>query len=295
MYDQRGFSHFIKGAASTFLEPNDSRLLVNTIVSDIAYSDHGVTIHNEDGSCVQADYAICTFSLGVLQHDAVTFIPTLPAWKREGIQNFQMGTYTKIFLQFPLDKVFWNTSTQFFLYADPNQRGYYPLFQSLDAEGFLPGSGIIFVTVVDEQSYAVEAQDDDTTKAQIMAVLRNMFGADNVPDPIDFLYPRWTKEPWAYGSYSNWPPGTSLEGHQNLRANVKRLYFAGEATSAEYYGFLHGAFFEGQAVGKAIADCIKGRKCDGEVHYTTLPTKTLPSAYNQANGWEVTSFQMNGL
>ena len=34
--------------------------------------------------------------------------------------------------------------------------------------------------------------------------------------------------------------GTSLEMHQNLRANVGRLFFAGEATSAEYYGFLHG-------------------------------------------------------
>ena len=29
--------------------------------------------------------------------------------------------------------------------------------------------------------------------------------------------------------------------HQNLRANVGRVWFAGEATSAEYYGFLHGA------------------------------------------------------
>ena len=205
-----------------------------------------------------------------------------------------MATYTKIFLQFPPDKVFWNTSYQFFLYADPIERGYYPLWQSLDAPGFLPGSGIIFVTVVQDQSYAVENQDDATTKAQVLSVLRNMFGAENVPEPIAFMYPRWSLEPWAYGSYSNWPPGTSLEMHENLRANIGRLYFAGEATSAEYYGFLQGAWFEGQGAGMEIANCLKGN-CTGEVHYSVLHGTTPHREYDIDNGWEVTSFQTNGF
>ena len=177
-------------------------------------------------------------SLGVLQNNAVTFSPAFPIWKQAAIASFQMGTYTKIFLQFPPSKVFWDTSTQFFLYASPTTRGYFPVFQSLDGPGFLPGSGILFVTVVGPQSFTVEHQDDETTKAQVMAVLRQMYGAKNVPDPIAFKYPRWGMEKWAYGSYTNWPPGTTLEEHQNLRANVGGLWFAGEATSAEYYGFL---------------------------------------------------------
>lgn len=211
-----------------------------------------------------------------------------------GIETFSMATYTKIFLQFPPDQVFWNTSYQFFLYADPNERGYYPVWQSLDALGFLPGSGIIFVTVVQDQSYVVENQDDATTKAQVLDVLRDMFGAQNVPEPIAFMYPRWSLEPWAYGSYSNWPPGTSLEMHENLRANIGRLYFAGEATSTEYYGFLHGAWFEGQAVGMEIANCLKGN-CTGEVHYSVLHGTTPPREYDIENGWDVTSFQTNGF
>ena len=213
-----------------------------------------------------------------------------------GIETFQMGTYTKIFLQFPAEQVFWNQSTQFFLYADPVERGYYPVFQSLDGPGFLPGSGILFVTVVDQQSYQAESQDDATTKAQVMAVLRGMFGADNVPDPIAFMYPRWSLEPWAFGSYSNWPPGTTLEMHQNLRANVGRLYFAGEATSSEYFGFLHGAFFEGQAVAKEIANCIaKGTNCSGEIYYEELHSTTPEDEYDAANGWDVSSFLIYGF
>lgn len=151
-----------------------------------------------------AVFSLTLDRLGVLQSDTVAFEPELPDWKRLGIETFSMGTYTKIFLQFPPDQVFWDTSYQFFLYADPHQRGYYPIFQSLDGEGFLPGSGIIFVTVVQSQSYVVEAQDDQTTKEEVLAVLRDMFGAENVPEPIAFMYPRWSLEAWAYGSYSNW-------------------------------------------------------------------------------------------
>lgn len=205
-----------------------------------------------------------------------------------------MATYTKIFFQFP--KVFWPQDTQFFLYADPLERGYYPVFQSLDAPGFLVGSGILFVTVVAEQSYRVEAQDDDTTKNQVLVVLRTMFGAGNVPEPTAFMYPRWSREPWAYGSYSNWPPGTTLEMHQNLRANVGPVWFAGEATSAEYFGFLHGAYFEGQAAGVNIANCLKGKgNCKGEVNYNVLHGTTPEKDYNLANGWDVTSFQTYGF
>lgn len=151
----------------------------------------------------------------------------------------QMGTYTKVFLQFPPDKQFWDENTQFFLYADPVERGWYPVWQSLSHPDFIPGSGIIFGTLVSSESYAAELQSDEETKAQAMEVLRSMFGKD-IPDPIGFLYPRWSTEPWAYGSYSNWPPGYSIEMHQNLRANLGHLYFAGEALSAEYYGFLQG-------------------------------------------------------
>ena len=62
VFDSRGFNAFIHGEASTFLTANDSRLLLNTIVTNISYSDVGVTVFTQDGRCIDADYAICTFS-----------------------------------------------------------------------------------------------------------------------------------------------------------------------------------------------------------------------------------------
>ena len=293
--DPRGYRAIIAGEASSFLRPNDPRLRLNTQVMDIEYSQHGVSVYNEDGSCVTAAHAISTFSLGVLQNRAVKFTPELPYWKESAIHKFNMGTYTKVFMQF--SETFWPNDTQYFLYASPTTRGYYPVFQSLSTEGFLPGSNILFVTVVGEESYRIERQTDMETKDEILAVLRQMFPDKHVPEPMAFLYPRWTTEPWSFGSYSNWPAGTTLEMHQNLRANTGRLWFAGEATSAPYFGFLHGAWFEGKAAGEEIAALLQGRcsdsdgvqGCSGRRHYESLHGTTPGDAYSAMNGWPVDS------
>lgn len=287
----------VKGLASTFLSDNDPRLHLNTEVTNITYSNDGVTVHNKDGSCVEADYAITTFSLGVLQNGAINFSPELPDWKQEAIQKFTMGTYTKIFFQF--NETFWPSETQYHLYADPVTRGWYPIWQSLSTPGFLPDSNIIFVTVTNELAYRTERQTDEQTKKEAMEVLRKMFPEKDIPEPTAFMYPRWTSEPWAYGSYSNWPPATSLEMHQNLRANTGRLWFAGEATSPTFFGFLHGAYYEGQDAGRQIAaiiqhrcvneDSAKLKECGPRKHYETLHGTSPYSDYTMLNGWAVDS------
>lgn len=272
--------------------------MLNAQVTNVTYTDNGVTVHNKDGSCVEAAYAICTFSVGVLQNEVIDFSPALPDWKQTAIQKFSMGTYTKIFLQF--NETFWPEDTQYFLYASPTTRGHYPVFQSLSTEGFLPGSNIIFVTVVGEESYRVEQQTDEQTKDEVVEILRQMYPDVHVPEPTAFLYPRWTKTPWAYGSYSNWPVGTTLEMHQNLRANADRLWFAGEATSAEYFGFLHGAWFEGREAGAQIAAVMKGECvnlygdgskpiCGTRPHYHDLKGTSPLEHYDVLNGWAVSS------
>ncbi|KAL3417463.1 N1-acetylpolyamine oxidase [Phlyctema vagabunda] len=291
--DQRGFNAFIHGQASEFLVENDPRLRLSTVITNITKSDDGVIVYAEDGSCIQADYAITTFSVGVLQSEAVKFEPELPDWKKVAINTMQMGVYSKIFMQFKPEDVFWDKETNYFLYAS-KERGYYPVFQSLDNVDFFPGSGIFFVTVVTEQSLIVDQQSDEETLAQIMAVLRTMYPNTTIPDPIDFMYPRWSTTPWSYGSFSNWPPGLTLEGHQNLRAPVGRVHFAGEATSAEFYGYLHGAYFEGKEVGETIAACVTTGACKEAVFYEELKGTTFVEEYTERNGWTKSSFQTVG-
>ncbi len=183
------------------------------------------------------------------------------------------------------------------IYADV-ERGRYPVWQSLDHPNFFPGSGILFATITvcvtttflfgqlklkaqQQGDFAnrVEALTDAQVKSEVLTVLRSMFPGVDVPDPHDFLRPRWHSDPLFRGSYSNWPPSFSSQHLDNLRANIGRLYFAGEATSRKYFGsflprkisapcdsqllkgFLHGAYFEGLDMASLIANCLQGKPC----------------------------------
>ncbi|KAG6844510.1 hypothetical protein H0H87_006335 [Tephrocybe sp. NHM501043] len=266
--DQRGFKAFIQEEAKEFLKPG--QLLLNSTVKTVSWSSSGIKAGLKDGSFISADYALCTFSLGVLQNDDVQFVPRLPAYKAEAIESMKMATYTKIFLKFP--KKFWfgtEVIAQLALYADP-ERGRYPVWQSLDHKLFLPGSSIVFVTVTGDYSERIEALSDSQVKSEVLSVLQSMYPNLTIPAPSDFYFPRWHSDPLYRGSYSNWPPSFVKQHHDNLRSNVDRLYFAGEATSVKFFGelrFLHGAYFEGLDVAKSISECIKQQGCVGFKHF----------------------------
>ncbi|SJL08438.1 related to polyamine oxidase precursor [Armillaria ostoyae] len=253
--DQRGFKALIQLEAQEFLQPEHVSL--NSTVKTISYSRDGAQVTLTSGETIEGDYALCTFSIGVLQDDYVTFEPPLPDYKMEAIQSMTMATYTKIFLKFP--EKFW-FDTELALYADPT-RGTYPVWQSLDHPNFFPGSGLIFATVTGDWSLRVEALSDKQVQDEAMDVLRKMYPNVTIPEPTEFLFPRWNSDPLYRGSYSNWPPSFFSQHHNNLRSNIDRLYFAGEATSQKYFGFLQGAYDEGLKVATNMVECMRGDGC----------------------------------
>ena len=74
--DSRGFKTFIQEEANEFLDP--SQLLLSSVVKTISWSKTGVVVVLDDGTSISGNYALCTFSLGVLQNDDVQFVPSLP-------------------------------------------------------------------------------------------------------------------------------------------------------------------------------------------------------------------------
>ncbi|KAH0833997.1 hypothetical protein J3R83DRAFT_11233 [Lanmaoa asiatica] len=244
--DQRGYAYIAQAEAAEFLQPQ--QVILNETVNLIEYGEDSVT--NTD----------------------VVFQPPLPGWKTEAINSIEMATYTKIFLQF--NETFW-FPTEMGLYAG-KQRGKYPVWQSLDHIGFFPGSGIIFVTVTGDWSLYVEQLTLDQIQSEVMEVLRAMYPDITVPEPIDIHAPTWSLNPLYRGSYSNWGPSYVPAHSGNLKATLNnRLWFAGEATSVKYFGFLQGAYFEGQSAGYALAACIQGRGSCGLPH-TTIPKNAQP-------------------
>ncbi|KAG8215246.1 hypothetical protein J3R82DRAFT_8795 [Butyriboletus roseoflavus] len=263
--DQRGFVYIAQAEAAEFLQPQ--QMIYNQTVNLIEYGEDSVTVHTTGGRTFTADHVLCTFSVGVLQNTDVAFQPPLPDWKVEAINSIEMATYTRIFLQF--NETFW-FPTEMGLYAG-KQRGKYHVWQSLDHVGFFPGSSIITVTVTGDWSLYVEQLTSDQVQSEVMEVLQNMYPNITVPKPVDIHMSTWASNPLYRGSYSNWGPSYVPAQSENLKATLdNRLWFAGEATSVQYYGRLQGAYFEGQSAGYALAACIRGNGSCELPHTTTL-------------------------
>lgn len=82
-----------------------------------------------------------------------------------------------------------------------------------------------------------------------------MFGTA-FPAPIAAQVTRWSRDPFALGSYSFHAVGSSPATRRALAGADwdGRLVFAGEATSPDYPGTAHGAVLSGQAAARTVLE-----------------------------------------
>ncbi|XP_072051251.1 uncharacterized protein [Amphiura filiformis] len=239
----------------------EEQVRLNQRVRVVNQTEGFVRAVTEDGIEYTGNYTIVTSTVGVIQNGGITFDPPLPPWKSEEFCRFQMGTIDPIFLKF--DTKFWD-DTEFILHAN-DRHGYYPAFLNLEAEGlYPPGTNILIGFLTGEEAYRAELLTDDEVKAEILNVLRNIYGEDNVPDPVEFYMSRFATDPDLYGTFPTWPIGIIPEDAQTrLRANVGRVYFAPEgAGNVEYIGIPRGSFRDGAAAAEAVIGCLLEDECD---------------------------------
>ena len=68
----------------------------------------------------------------------------------------------------------------------------------------------------------------------------------------------WHGDPWALGAYSGARPGQAHQRAVLARPVDDRLFFAGEATSREFFCTCHGAYLTGQRAMGEIAAVLRG-------------------------------------
>ncbi|EDO42068.1 predicted protein, partial [Nematostella vectensis] len=228
--DQRGFYNIFNETVETFKD----KIKLNETVARVKYNNTGVEVTTSSGDVYSADYVVCTFSTGVLASDMVEFVPPLPKWKQEAYLSHPMSIYTKIFLKF--DHKFWDDN-EYILHASM-KRGYYPVFQDLARPGIFPvNSSILLVTVTDTESRRIERQPFAETKREIVEMLKKIYG-NNVTEPTDIFYDRWSQNPYIRGAYSEVVVGTGSKSFEELAKNLGNLHFAGEAYDEEWYSYL---------------------------------------------------------
>ena len=255
--DQRGYEYLAHCIANTFLRVNDERLHLNTVVTRINWSNKGVCVDvMEEGTPKSycAKYAVCTFSVGVLQSDQnKLFRPRLSERKRKAINQFSMGTLLRIYLQF--NSSFWD-DVEFIVRVDAT-RERYPLFRPLDdLNGHFPdlkNTNILAASITGSFATKVCTQPVEKTVQEVITILQEMYPSANISNPSRVLIPNWAIDPLYQGTYSNVQPGATSRAWHDLAAPCGHLYFSGEALNKEHRATTHGAYLSGVSTAKTIA------------------------------------------
>ncbi|XP_038053677.1 polyamine oxidase 7-like [Patiria miniata] len=288
MTDARGLKE-IFGAVAGFLDApeyaNHTRL--NQDVASIDYqNDISVVVTTRDGTRYIGEYVLVTFSLGVLQHDLVDFVPDLPEWKDVEINKFQMTAYTLVYLSFP--SKFWGDEE--WILHPSDRRGYYPGFFNFQAAGFYPnGTPLLLALITGDEARRVEAQPSADTKAEIEAVLRGMYG-DAIPQADGILVTDWNQNPYTKGAFSNFPVEVTTECFDKLQSRVHRVFFGGEATSYGYFGTVDGGLRSGEREADKILECMEDFKA---CPIAVTQSLECEEAGSSANGLRLNAFLAN--
>ncbi|NJK83503.1 MAG: amine oxidase, partial [Saprospiraceae bacterium] len=99
-----------------------------------------------------------------------------------------------------------------------------------------------------------EQMTDSAIIEEILSHLKNIYGSD-IPKPVHFLRTKWGQHPYTYGAYSYATNGSTSADFDTLAISVdNKLFFAGEHTSREYRGTVHGAYLSGIREADKIID-----------------------------------------
>jgi len=217
----------------------DLDIRLNKQVSAIDYSGDKCIVRM-DTEMIQSNFVLVTVPLGVLKKDIIKFSPGLPSNKLAAIKNTNMGNVNKFLLVW--DRVFWDKNSQYIGYT-PTEKGKFNYFMNVTK--FIPDTPALMTFAFGDYATETESLSDAEVTKEIMKHLRAIYG-NSVPNPSKLLRTKWRQNPYTFGTYSYASNGTTTEDFSTMATAINnKLFFAGEHTSKEYRGTVHGAYLSG--------------------------------------------------
>jgi monoamine oxidase/CRP-like cAMP-binding protein len=198
----------------------------------------GVRLRTAQGE-LTADAVLVTLPLGVLQTNSLTFDPPLPATRVEAAARLGVGTLAKLAYEF--DEVFWPGNQYVFgMVEDPASHP--TMIINLWSSHRLPCLVLLAGGALGRE---IERMPEADAHAWGLTMLRQCFG-EAVPEPRSRHRTSWSVDPYARGAYTFIAAGATPDDIRTLQEPLgDRVFFAGEATSAEHWGTVHGAYLSG--------------------------------------------------
>ncbi len=216
----------------------DVPVALNTAVKRIDWSRRQIRLDTPRGA-VTARKVILTVSTGVLGAGDLRFDPPLPDWKGEAIAALPLGNHNRICLVFDRD-VFGADAPAGGAILSPDSEPMYFRIRPFGQDHVVGLTGGRFADWLERAG--TEASLDFAKEK-----LKRAFGADITRHVVRHIVTAWRGDPWVRGAYSAALPGRHRQRAELARPLDGRLYFAGEATSEEFFATAHGAYLSGVA------------------------------------------------
>jgi monoamine oxidase len=211
-------------------------MLLETPVQHVAWSSNGVRVRTVAGQHLQAECAIITVPLGVLQAGDVQFTPPLPAEKVTAIHTLGAGHVDRIVLRFR--SPFWPDDMPGVLTTLESQLWWRPGW------GRMYEVPLITALVGGRAAKQFEARPATAVPAALDHLV-TMFGTDVKHAFAGGHFIAWGSDPWSRMGYSYVPVGAVGQRAQLAQPVDKVLFFAGEATNVMRAATVHGALESG--------------------------------------------------
>lgn len=213
-------------------------------VRTVKWDGPRIEVETANGT-ISARAVVITVSTRVMQEDVIKFSPPLPAWKREAYDAIQLGNANKI--SFKIDRnLLAEEDSSAWVKVHPDQGMWFQLraFDRDMANGYLAGA----------LGQEIEAQGERAMLDIGRQALVMMYGSDILKAIQVEACSMWQSDPWVRGAY-----GAARPGKAHLRRDLAtpidgRLYFAGEATSLDFFSTCHGAYLTGLAAIDALVN-----------------------------------------
>lgn len=228
----------------------DIPVTLNAAATRIRWSKAGVAVETAKGT-VTGRRLLITVSTNVLASGRIAFDPPLPDWKRDAAAELPLGVHNRIGIMLTHDPFGPDARTSATIMLEGDE---VPMSVQLRPFGFNHVVGVTGGRFGSWLERAGNAASIDYLTQRLVGV----FGSD-IRKALSSrtIVTAWEGDPWTLGSYSAATPGNGRKRAVLAQPVDDTLYFAGEATSSDFFCTCHGAYLSGIAAIESIARSAK--------------------------------------
>lgn len=252
IYVVNGIGNLVIAYATRLREgQNPPVIRTQTPVTKLVSDDNRVIVTLAGEQTETFDHAIVT--VPVTQIAKIDIDPPLEPARRTALGLIGLGSYKKIAFRPTAIPPDIEEHREYYIY-DPVTDGCWQFFR-------LPTDpGILICVAAGDFARRLDEAEDDSVWATVVKLLGKAYATDGFTPASQVLVTNWTRQPYIGGAYSytrfdpNRPEwdSTPLNARLVIAEPHGRIHFAGEATWADAYGTIAGAYRSGQRAAEAV-------------------------------------------